>query len=128
LQGRDNALLGQQRRIDTAGQVPEIVERGAEPVLEHGRDLPDRGGVLSGVFQQAELDLQGDELLLRAVVQVPLDLPPLGVLRLDQPTALSPASRKPAAASGRQRRDGSFPVGKSKTMNARMNAAPVKLT
>ena len=41
---------------------------------------------------------------------------------------LSPASRKPAAATGRQRRDGSFPVGKRKTMNARRNATPAKLT
>jgi hypothetical protein len=48
--------------------------------------------------------------------------------RRTRPAALSPASRKPAAASGRQRRDGSFPVGKSKTMNARRNATPVKLT
>ena len=48
--------------------------------------------------------------------------------RTTRPTAVSPASRKPAAASGRQRRDGSCPVGKSKTMNARVNATPVKLT
>ena len=80
VQGRDETLFGQQRRVDAAGQVPQVVERGGEPVLEHGRDLPDRGGVLGGVFQQAELDLQGDELLLGAVVQVPLDLPPFGVL------------------------------------------------
>ena len=48
--------------------------------------------------------------------------------RRTRPMALSPVSRKPAAASGRQRRDGSFPVGKRKTMNARRNATPVKLT
>ena len=60
------------------------------PVLEHGRDLPDGAGVVGGVFQQAELDPQGDELLLRPVVQVPLDLPPFGVLRLDQPAARGP--------------------------------------
>jgi hypothetical protein len=48
--------------------------------------------------------------------------------RRTRPTAVRPASRKPAAATGRQRRDGSFPVGKKKTMNARRNVTPVKLT
>ncbi len=48
--------------------------------------------------------------------------------RTTRPMMLSPVSRNPAAATGRQRRDGSFPVGKSKTMNARMNPTPAKLT
>ena len=38
-------------------------------------------------IEETELDAERDELLLRPVVQVPLDLPPLRVLRLDEPTS-----------------------------------------
>ena len=44
-------------------------------------------GIVSRLLQQAELDRQGYELLLRPVVQVTFDLPPLGVLCFYQPTA-----------------------------------------
>ena len=56
-----------------------------QPLPERRDGLPDRLGILGLVRQQAKLDGQRDELLLRAVVQVPLDLAPLGILGLDQP-------------------------------------------
>jgi hypothetical protein len=39
------------------------------------------------LLEQAELDGQGDELLLRPVVQVAFDLPPFGVLCFYEPAA-----------------------------------------
>ena len=56
-----------------------------QPGPELACHLPDFGGVVCGVFQQGELDGERDELLLGAVVQVPLDPLPFGVLGLDQP-------------------------------------------
>ena len=58
--------------------------------LSRRRDLPDLTGVIGGVVEQPELDRERDELLLRPVVQVPLDLLALGVLRFDQPPAGRP--------------------------------------
>jgi hypothetical protein len=46
--------------------------------------------VAGGFLQQPELDGERDELLLRPVVQDPLDLPLIGVLRFHQPTAGRP--------------------------------------
>ena len=52
-----------------------------QAVSHRWRELPDGGRVVGGFLQQPDLDRERDELLLRPVVQVPLDLPPLGVLR-----------------------------------------------
>ena len=43
------------------------------------------------------------------------------------PVRVRPAIRNPAAATGRQRGDGSFPVGKSRNMKAMRNTAREKL-
>ena len=51
------------------------------------RQLPEVAGVVGGLLEQAELDGRGDELLLRAVVQVAFDFPPFGVLCFDEPAA-----------------------------------------
>jgi hypothetical protein len=87
LEGCDQALVGQQWGVDAAGQVPQVIERGPEFVLELDCQLPDAVRVPGGVLQQAELDREGDELLLCPVVQVTFDLPPLGVLCFYQPAA-----------------------------------------
>ncbi len=44
-----------------------------------------------------------------------------------RPAAARPASTKPATATGRQRRDGSVPVGNSRNMNAMVNTVGAKL-
>ena len=90
LQRRDQALVGQQRRVDAAGQIPQVVERSVQAVSHYWRELPDGGRVVGGFLQQPELDRERDELLLRPVVQVPFDLPPLGVLGFHQPAAGRP--------------------------------------
>ena len=56
------------------------------PACQLAGGLPDPGRVIGDRVQQAQLDPQRDELLLGAVVQVPLDPLPLGVLGLDQPS------------------------------------------
>ena len=87
LAGRHQSLVGQQRRVDPAGQSAQVIERRVQPGAELACHLPDLGGVLGGVFQQGELDGERDELLLGAVVQVALDPLPLLVLGVDQPPA-----------------------------------------
>ena len=49
-----------------------------QAVPELACQLPDLGGVVCGVIQDGELDLERDELLLGAVVQVPFDPLPFG--------------------------------------------------
>ena len=47
--------------------------------------------------------------------------------RTTSPLSVRPARTKPAAASGRQRRDGSFPDGKNRNMKAMVNVLGTKL-
>jgi hypothetical protein len=89
-QRRGGALFGQQRRVDAAGQVAQVVQRRLQGFLEQRCDRPDPAGILGRFLQQAEPDGQRDELLLRPVVQIPLDPPPLRVLRFHQPPARGP--------------------------------------
>ena len=62
--------------------------RSAGPQL--ASQLPDLGRVVGGSVEQAELDAERDELLLGAVVQVPLDPLPLVVLGLHEPSPRGP--------------------------------------
>jgi hypothetical protein len=87
LQRRRQSLVGQQRGVDPACQGAQVVERRMEPGAELARQLQDAVSVPSVVLQQAELDCQRDKLLLRAVVQVPLDPVPLLILCVHQPSA-----------------------------------------
>ena len=61
-----------------------------QPGPELACQLPDLARVVCGVLQQGELHRERDELLLGAVVQVPLDPLPLGVLGLHQPPPRCP--------------------------------------
>ena len=85
VQGHDQAAFGQQRRVDAAGQGAQVVQRRAELCLQVGDRLPEEVWVVGRFGQQAELDGQRDQLLLRAVVQVPLDLAPFCILGFHQP-------------------------------------------
>ena len=88
LHGGREALVGKERRVDPAREVPQGLERVAQPALEIAKQLQlllrlpaDEGG------REPRLDGEGDELLLRAVVQVALQAPSLLVLSRDQPLA-----------------------------------------
>ena len=83
-------MVGEQRRVDPAGQGAQVIEGRAEPGPQLAGKLPDFGGIFGGVVEQGELDGERDQLLLGAVVQVALDLLPLGVLGLHQPPPRRP--------------------------------------
>jgi hypothetical protein len=63
----------------------QVLERGAQTVLELDRQVLDLTGVLGGVLQQPEQHAERDELLLGTVVQVPLDPVAFLVLGSHQP-------------------------------------------
>ena len=82
------APVGQQRRVDPAGQVAQVLQR----VLRVVEDAVERLALPLLVltdqpFGQPHLHRQRDELLLRPVVDVALQPSPLLVLRRDQPLA-----------------------------------------
>ena len=74
LERRDEALVRQERRIDAPGQVAEVLQRRVRLALELADDL---ARLLRVSFDQAvgELELDGErhQLLLRPVVDVPLE-------------------------------------------------------
>ena len=94
VQGGAEPLVGQQRRVDPAGQGAQVIEGGVQPGPELAGDLPDLTGVVGGVLQQGELDVERDELLLGAVVQVPLDPLPLRRPGPAPAAAATPAGRR----------------------------------
>ena len=73
LQRGAEASVGEDRRVDAAGDLPQVVDRRPQPA----RDLRDPRLQLAvggeGGFQLSELHAEGDELLLDAVVQVTFD-------------------------------------------------------
>jgi hypothetical protein len=85
-QRRVEAAVGEHRRVDAADQFAELDEGG----LGLGVRLVDEGGRGVNVvgelrLRPAEFHRDGDEPLLRAVVQVPLDPPALGLGRVHHP-------------------------------------------
>jgi hypothetical protein len=46
LERHRQALVGEQRRVDSAREVAEVVDRVAEPALELGRHLPHAVGIV----------------------------------------------------------------------------------
>ena len=85
---RDQPFVGEERRIDAAREVAEILDRLARrrlEVREHRLRL--LRIAFDEPFGQPQLDRERDELLLRAVVEVALELASLLVLGVDQPLA-----------------------------------------
>ncbi len=81
-------LVGEQRRVDPAREVAQVVERLGRVDLELRHQLERLRGSRSIMpSDQALLDLERDELLLGAVVDVAFEPAALGVLRGDEPAA-----------------------------------------
>ena len=63
------SLVGQEGRVDSPSQLTQVVQRLRRVRLELRQHLPGPVGVSSDqAFQQAFLDFQGHELLLRAIM------------------------------------------------------------
>src|SRR5207245_9214133 len=83
----------EQRWIDAAGELPQIVDRLIRVVpelFEDGTGLAVRRGQ-----GETNFHLEGDQVLLRAVVQVAFDPSPLLVLGRHQPLARSAEGLEP---------------------------------
>ena len=83
---RGQAEVGQQRRVDPAGEVTQVFQRTGGVCFELAEDRPGLGRIRSdGSLGQPEFDGQGDQVLLGPVVDVAFQPPPRLVLRGDQP-------------------------------------------
>jgi hypothetical protein len=81
-QGGDQSGVREQRRVDAAGEVAEVLKRARRVGPQLGKQLPGLTRItVRRRGEQVELDRQRDQVLLRAVVQVPLKPPPRLVLR-----------------------------------------------
>ena len=79
-------LVREERWIDPAGQVPEVLERLGRVALKVREHRVGARLVLADQrVRQLQLHGERDELLLCAVVDVALDPPALLVLRCDEP-------------------------------------------
>ena len=88
VQRRAEAAFGEHRRVDATGQLAKLVEALRELVLRRGQGLA--GGrwiLLERHADQGQVEREGDQPLLRAVVQVALEPPALDVPRLDDARA-----------------------------------------
>ncbi len=94
-QRRGEAVRGEDRRVDALGQVAEGLQGLGDDRVEAGGDLP---GPLRVLRHQRpghpQLHHERHQVLLGAVVDVPLDLPPLGVLRGHDPLTRGPDLRR----------------------------------
>ena len=85
-QSRHQTFVGQQPRVDPAGQRRERLDRHPRRIgllSEHARDAfrrPSGDGL-----REPQVDRQCHQVLLRTVVDVALQAAPLGVLRFDEP-------------------------------------------
>ena len=84
--GGGEALLGEQRRVDAAGEFAQCLQRAAGLGLELGDQRPFPLLILaSHRLSQGQRGGDGQQLVLCAAVDVALDPPPLVVLRGDDP-------------------------------------------
>ena len=91
-QGRHQPLVGEQRRVDAVRQAPQFIRRLPDIGAEFREEVPRLACVAFGESGgQAQLDGQGSEPLLGAVMKVTLDPAPLGVGRGHDP---GPCSRR----------------------------------
>ncbi len=85
LERGEQALVRQERRVDAARQVPQILERPLRVALQLRKHLVGaRGIALEHRLRQPHLHAQRHQLLLRSVVDVALETPSLLVLRGDE--------------------------------------------
>ena len=84
--GGRQPLLGEQRRVDAMRQAPQFIRRLPGIGAEFGEEVPGLPRVALGELGgQAQLDGQGGEPLLGAVMKVALDPAALGVGRGHDP-------------------------------------------
>src|SRR2546423_570888 len=85
LERRGETLVGEERRVDAASEVAQILERGAGRGLQPREQLAFLPLVAADeLLGETELHRERHELLLCAVVEVALDLASFLVLRRDQ--------------------------------------------
>ena len=84
--------------MDAAREVAQLLERGARLRLRLVDELQRHavGVVAQALAGHAELEAEGDEALLRAVVQVALDAAALGVGGGDDPAPVRSGRRPPS--------------------------------
>ena len=84
--GGRQPLLGEQRRVDAVGQAPQFIRCLPDIGAEFREEVPGLASVAFGELGgQAQLDGQGGEPLLGAVMKVALDPAALGVGRGHDP-------------------------------------------
>ena len=102
------ALVGQQRRVDAAGELAQLRQARLELGRRLGEEVRDLGVGRVGVDAAAgvaEQEREPHEPRLRAVVQVALEAAALGVARLDEPRARGAELLQPGAQLGVEPRD-----------------------
>ena len=100
LDRRLEPLLAEERRVDPAGELAQLGDRLLDLVLRAREHV--RVGRVAARGREPERDGERDEPLLRAVVEVALDPPPLGVGRGDDPGPRRPHLGELRAHLGRQ--------------------------
>ena len=98
-QAYPEASIGQSRRVDSMGEIAKFFEGDAHRLSRCDVIL---GLRRHGLARQLQRDLQGDQPLLRTIVQVTFQPLPLGVSGLDDPL--------PATRRVRQARPGAVPA------------------
>ena len=83
LDGRDQPAIGEQRRHDPPREVTQLGDRMVGLALGISDQPPDLRLLIGAQLGPAQLQRQRDEPRLRSVVQVALDAPQLGSLRVD---------------------------------------------
>ncbi len=85
LERGDQPLVRQQRGVDTSREIAEVVQRSARFDLQLLEHLLRLGRIsLNQLLRETLPDLERDQLLLRAVVDVALELATLSILGSDQ--------------------------------------------
>ena len=84
LQCLAESAVDEQRRVDAVRQFAQLSNRLLDRLAEFVEHLRGHLGIFGDdVFRQAKIDRQGDEVLLRTVVQIALDASTFGVTTRD---------------------------------------------
>jgi hypothetical protein len=88
LQGRHQPAVGENRGVKAAGELLELLERPFQILADALEQCLCCGGILvQALLRHPQLEGEGDEPLLSAVVQVPFQPLAFGDARLDDPRA-----------------------------------------